>query len=190
MPRLGRPVLYTHHFSEQLLQWPSTLHSTCSPSIFYELFIYFSDLIHEVTPVFGTLHPSAPASPTTGTGFSFLNPLRTLSHRQTPAMWCSLYHSQNLRTTRCVPMSPGASEPHLLLPPHTANLGAGHAFCGSLTYSGFSLPPGLGSLKSSGLGSLPYLCTRVSGPVTDLCVLRDRIRSRKVDAQDKTRAEM
>lgn len=54
----------------------------------------------------------------------------------------------------------------------------------------FSLPPGLGSLKCSGLGSLPYICTRVSWPVTDLCVPRERIRNMKVNEQDKTRAEM
>lgn len=32
-------------------------------SILYEQFIHFSDLLHEVTPAFGTLHPSAPALP-------------------------------------------------------------------------------------------------------------------------------
>lgn len=157
---LGRPVLCTNHFSEQLLKWTSTLQGTCSPSIIYELFIHFSDLIHAVTPCLWCdfiPHPSAPVSSTTGTGFFFTSPPRTPSHRQTPAMCCSLYHVMNSRTTRCVPVSPGASEPHLLLPPHTANLGAGHAFCGSLTYSSFSSPPGLGS--SSGLRSLPYLCT-------------------------------
>lgn len=62
--------------------------------------------------------------------------------------------------------------------------------CSSLAYRGFSLSPGLGSLRCSGLGSLPNLCTRVSQSVTDLCVPRERIRSRKVNEQDKTRAEM
>lgn len=116
MLRVGEPVLCIAHFLEQPSQYPSTFWGTCSPSI-----LHFSALTHTVTPVFGTLCPSAclfdhwnwilfyqPSQVT----FSQANSLVIL------AMCHALSHSQISRTDR---HTPGAGKAHLLLPPHIVN---------------------------------------------------------------------
>lgn len=88
----------------------------------------------------------------------------TFSQANSLTMCRALYHSQISKTATHVPR---AGESHLLLPPHTVS-GGGGVLHGSLAYRGFALPPGLGFLRCSGLGPLPYLCPGVSGLVTDL----------------------